>query len=121
MRRILLVDDEPSILEALEDVLSAEGYEVAVSHNGAQALDVLRRFRPDLILTDLMMPVMDGGALLKRLGASPELSGIRVVVMSAGRTPPPDRRVPFVTKPFELEQLLALLRAQLDGPQQSRQ
>lgn len=113
MKRILLVDDELSILEALEDVLTSEGYRVEVARHGEEALRALAEVRPDLILMDLMMPVMDGHTLLHRLRDS-EFRSIPVVVMSAGRFNGPSTLAPpFVAKPFELDHLLATIHRHL--------
>ena len=67
MSRLLIVDDEVAILDALQDVLSAEGYEVRTALNGAEGLKQVAQGRPDLVLLDLMMPVMDGHEVLQRL------------------------------------------------------
>lgn len=73
MSKLLIVDDEVAILEALTDILSVEGYEVATAANGAEGLKRAGEERPDLILLDLMMPVMDGQEMLRRLKEDPEL------------------------------------------------
>ena len=69
MHSILLVDDEPEILAAWRLILENEGYEVGCASNGAEAVARMRSVVPDLIITDWMMPVMDGAELCRRLKA----------------------------------------------------
>lgn len=108
MTRLLVVDDETAIVEALQDILALEGYEVEVAYNGQEGLLRLQELLPDLLLLDLMMPVMDGRELLQHIRADPQLKHLPVVVMSAGRIPEEERRAASATlpKPFELESLL---------------
>ena len=114
MSKLLIVDDEVAILEALTDILSVEGYEVTTAANGAEGLEHAREDRPDLILLDLMMPVMDGQEMLRRLKEAPELRDIPVVVMSAGRVSKSDLRGSrFLAKPFELDDLLDTVSEEL--------
>lgn len=116
MSRLLVVDDEPSILEVLTDVLGAEGHEVVTAANGREGLQRLAELRPDLVLLDWMMPQVDGRQMLAAMRAHPELARIPVLVMSAGRLSLEERaRIPhFLAKPFELDALLGLI-AQLVG------
>ena len=84
MATILVVDDEPLIAMALEAVLGDAGHRVATAANGRQALERLAEApRPDLVLLDMMMPVMSGPALLAAMAADPGLAGIPVVVLSS--------------------------------------
>jgi CheY-like chemotaxis protein len=108
MSRLLIVDDEVAIIEALQDILTMEGYEVQTALNGAEGLKKLREAQPSLVLLDLMMPVMDGRELLQRIRADPQLSHLPVVIMSAGRINEAERHAASATlsKPFELDALL---------------
>ncbi|MDC0712452.1 response regulator [Stigmatella sp. ncwal1] len=117
MKRLLIVDDEAAIIEALQELLTDEGYSVATAFNGAEGLKRLKESRPDLLLLDLMMPVMDGRELLRRVREDPALQDLPVVVMSAGRISEEERRAASATlaKPFELDLLLSTLDAQLQG------
>lgn len=84
MKIVLVVDDEPLIAMALEAELVDAGYDVATAANGRQGLDRLRSLpRPDLVLTDMMMPVMGGAELLATICADPELRRIPVVIISS--------------------------------------
>src|SRR5260221_8006783 len=90
MHSILLVDDDPDILAAWGVILVDEGYEVRFARNGVEALDALKLGRPDVIVTDWMMPLMDGAKLCRRLKAQPDLANVPILVHSAA-PPPPDR------------------------------
>ena len=102
---VLVVDDDDAIREVIAEVLRDEGYEVSSAGNGEQALDELRKGkRPDLVLLDLMMPVMSGWELLELLQSSADLSKIPVVVVSAMTAP---GVCEHLAKPIDLECLLA--------------
>ncbi|WP_429300366.1 response regulator [Paraburkholderia sp. GAS199] len=88
MHSILLVDDEPEILAAWRLILESEGYEVNCAANGAEAVARLSSVVPDLIITDWMMPKMDGAELCRRLRAMPELADVPILVHTA--VPPLD-------------------------------
>jgi two-component system chemotaxis response regulator CheY len=107
---ILVVDDEDAIREAVAETLELEGYHVERAHDGLQALIKLRASRPDAIVLDLMMPVMDGWTFLRHLREEPLASGTPVVVMSAYRmleSTAPDLEVQaWLPKPFDLDVLL---------------
>ena len=78
-RRILLVDDEPNLLHAVQLYLEDEGYLVLTARNGFEALDVLREKLPDLIVLDVMMPEMDGFETLRRIR---EVSAVPVIMLT---------------------------------------
>ncbi len=82
--RILVVDDNQTYREMLKDLLAQSGYGVEVAGSAAEALDMVRRIRPALVLTDLYMPGGDGDALCRRLKADPESRGMPVLMMSGG-------------------------------------
>jgi CheY-like chemotaxis protein len=114
--RVLVVDDEFSIAETCADVLRWEGFEADVVADGAEALAAIRARRPDLVLLDYMMPVMDGLELLQQLRADAELRDVRVVLMTAARLSlPPEKRTwnGLLLKPFNADQLLSAVRQQL--------
>jgi CheY-like chemotaxis protein len=83
MTTILVVDDEPLIATALEAALEDAGYQVVTAANGRQGLDRLAEARADVVLLDMMMPVMSGPAMLAAMRASPELAGIPVIILSS--------------------------------------
>jgi CheY-like chemotaxis protein len=86
--RILVVDDDEDIREALRDLLVSDGYQVDVAENGRDALCFMRRrARPDLVLLDLMMPVMNGWEFLHEKSRDDDLSRVPVVVVTANPDP----------------------------------
>jgi CheY-like chemotaxis protein len=80
---ILVVDDEFSVAEVLQSALADAGHEVLTAVNGRQGLELLGKRRPDLVLLDFMMPIMDGPAMLKAKKADPACRKIPAVVMSS--------------------------------------
>jgi CheY-like chemotaxis protein len=80
--RVLVVDHEASVRDLLAEVLAYEGYEVATAQNGAHAMALVDEHPPDVILLDLMMPLMDGFAFRARQLHTPHLAGIPVIVLS---------------------------------------
>jgi CheY-like chemotaxis protein len=118
MKRLLIVDDELAIVEALQDILSVEGYDVITAFNGVDGLQRMADSKPDLVLLDLMMPVMDGREMLRRMREDSRLSAVPVVVMSAGRISDEERRssARFLAKPFELDVLLDTIAELLGEP-----
>jgi two-component system chemotaxis response regulator CheY len=118
-RAVLVVDDDPDIRDFMSDFLADEGYQVKAAGNGRQALDLLASWRPDVILLDLMMPVMDGWAFLAAQQADAELAHLPVIVMSASyNLVKLDERVPVpevLAKPFTIEDLLAKVEPLIRG------
>ena len=114
MPRVLVVDDEPLIAMALEAVLEDAGHRVATAANGRQALERLAEApRPDLVLLDMMMPVMDGVAMLRELRARAETRETPVVLMSAAPFRQAAAQLGYqaaLRKPFDVQDLLATLR-----------
>lgn len=107
--RILVVEDHNDSREMLEEFLTEEGFTVETAVNGLQALERLRRApRPDLVLLDLMMPVMTGWDLMERVAEEPSLWGLPVIVVSgAGSTRPlPRGIVASIPKPLDLTLLM---------------
>lgn len=117
--RVLLVDDIPTNIDVLRDVLEPEGHEILVSLNGAMALDLARRFSPDLILLDVMMPDMDGFAVCRALKDDAETRDIPVIFLTA-RVDQTDvvagfkaGGVDYISKPFNDDELRMRVSTQL--------
>jgi CheY-like chemotaxis protein len=112
MKTLLVVDDEATIAEMLQTVLEDEGYRVITAGNGHDALQRIAEQVPHLILSDVMMPVLDGRTLLAQLRANPSYQAIPFILMSAGGYQPDhdDGYQAFVAKPFDLEQLLLIIK-----------
>lgn len=104
---ILVVDDEPAIVDLLRDVLDEAGYRVAVAHDGAEALATVEQLDPDVVLSDVAMPRMTGLELADRLIPL----GVPVVLMSAAVPAAAQPSVPFLVKPFDLDELLDAVAA----------
>lgn len=110
---VLLVDDDLDIRDAVADILLERGYSVATAANGAEALDLLGRVLPRVILLDLNMPVMSGAEFREAQRCDSALSRIPTVVLTA--SPQNDPRLAeigangFIGKPFSLTQLLAVV------------
>jgi DNA-binding response OmpR family regulator len=107
--RVLLVDDDPEILDATGQILREWGYAVDEARDGQTALSLARSVRPDLMLVDLMMPVMDGWTLIRRLRDEKVAEGVPLVVFSADRDAREKARhldaQAALRKPFQLEEL----------------
>ena len=113
-KTVLVVDDDPAICGLLEEMLELGGYRVRAAYDGLDALQQLDREPADLVLTDIMMPRLDGLGLAARLrerGAPP------VLLMSAAASPL-DPTIPFVTKPFDVWDLLRAVGDQLWGEEE---
>lgn len=119
MRTLLVVDDEAGITEALNDLLSEEGFHVLVASNGREALERMAGKRPDLILLDYMMPVMDGREVLLAVQGDAVTRDVPVLMMSAvprSSLPLDCKPVAFLRKPFTIDRLLAEVRRLLGDP-----
>jgi two-component system KDP operon response regulator KdpE len=114
--RILVVDDEPQLTRVLRTGLSARGYDVRIASNGKSALEIFQEWLPDLVITDLAMPGMDGLELSRQLRA---ISQVPILVLSAkGEEKTKIEALDlgaddFVTKPFGIDELFARVRAAL--------
>jgi two-component system KDP operon response regulator KdpE len=114
--RVLVVDDEPQITRVLRTVLSSQGYQVQTAPEGQSALNAFTEFRPELIITDLFMPHMDGLELCRRIRA---VSNVPIIVLSVkgeerSKVEALDSGADdYVTKPFGIDELLARVRATL--------
>ena len=122
--KILVVDDEPQIARVLKTTFSARGYSVRTASDGDDALQVMKAWIPDLVITDLRMPNMDGVELCRHLRAK---SGIPIIVLSVRN----EERTKvealdagaddYVTKPFSVDELLARVRAALRRVSEAQQ
>ena len=113
MTTILVVDDEITIAEMLHAYLEDEGFRVATAADGREALACLPEVRPDLVLSDVMMPLLDGRQLCKAMAEHPDYQRIPIVLMSAGGEWVVKDRctyTAFVPKPFELDELIGTIR-----------
>ena len=120
-KKILIADDEPNIVTALEFLLERAGYEVRTAVNGDEALAAIAQDPPDLVLLDIMMPVKSGYEVCKRIRDQPEWGKVKVVMLSAkGRDAEVTKGLAmgadlYVTKPFSTRELLSQIRTLLGG------
>ena len=124
-RKVLIVDDEPNIVTALEFLFRRSGYEVRIATNGAEALAQVESERPDVVLLDVMMPGKSGYEVCQRLRERPELAPTKIVMLSAkGSEAEVNKGLSlgadlYITKPFSTQELVATidrLFASGDGP-----
>jgi CheY-like chemotaxis protein len=117
-KSILVIEDDDLTRDALRLILEAQGYVVASADNGRTALEELRKCRPDLILLDLVMPVMNGWEFRAHLDEDPLLASIPVVVCSGAgemcKRGLPHGTSDFLQKPFEFDALLRAVRKHCD-------
>ena len=111
-RHILIVDDEPNILISLEFIFKREGYTVSVARDGAEGLAAIQSQRPDLVVLDVMMPKLDGFAILQAVRADPGLAYTRILMLTAkGREAERKKGLmlgadAYLPKPFSTHELI---------------
>ena len=116
MHRILIVDDEPNIVLALELLMKKEGYEVHTVDDGEKALHAVHDLRPDLVLLDIMMPKMDGYEVCQRIRSDASLKSVRIVMLTArGREVEKEKGLAlgvdcYITKPFSTREVVAKVK-----------
>ena len=119
---LLVVDDDPFIARLLEIELEAAGFEVRTAGNGVDALERVHERLPDLVLADVMMPIMDGFELTRRLRSDQRTLRVKVILLTAlgfraGRTRGMDVGADeYVVKPFEVPELIERIRELLGSP-----
>lgn len=114
--RLLVVEDEAALAKVLQMRLQLEGFEVDLAGDGAEAMDLIRARRPDLVVCDLMMPVMDGIEVTRTIKGDPELRAIPILILSALKS---DKEMEelrrlgaeaFASKPYDGKALTAQIR-----------
>lgn len=119
MTKILVIEDEPLVLEGTLDLLEMEGFEVQGAYNGALGLQVVPNFQPDVILCDIMMPEVDGYAVLESLRQNPATAHIPFVFLTAKASKEERQRGldmganSYLSKPFTADELLAAISEQI--------
>ena len=118
--KVLIADDEPNIILSLEFLMKQQGYETRVARDGEEALAEVERFRPDLVLLDVMLPRRDGFEVCQRLRAD-GWSDLKILMLTAkGRDVEIEKGLAlgadgYVTKPFSTAELVARVAAMLEG------
>jgi CheY-like chemotaxis protein len=120
-KAILVADDDPDILSIVSMSLETQGYTVHKATNGREAVDLAREHHPDLILMDMMMPVVSGYEAIGELKADPATSDITIVGLSAKAMATDMERATdvgidgYITKPFRITQVLTVVESYLQG------
>ncbi|MCK4336163.1 MAG: response regulator [Candidatus Aenigmarchaeota archaeon] len=116
-KKIMIVDDEESLIELVTAVLEQEGYEVIAAMNGEEALEKLKTVKPDLILLDMMMPGMSGREVCERIRKDPKTKDLKVAFITVAKFSETGRDVlkkmnvlDYITKPFENEDLVVRVK-----------
>jgi DNA-binding response OmpR family regulator len=119
MARILIADDEPNIVLALELLMKREGHEIRTAGDGEAAVETARTFRPDLLLLDVMMPKMDGYEVCERLRADAGFKDLAIVMLTAkGREVEREKGMAlgadlYITKPFSTRDVVRRVKEAL--------
>lgn len=120
-KTVLVIEDEPNIIEAISFILSREGWNVQTHSDGASALDELARVSPDLVILDVMLPNRSGFDILQNLRAAPDTAALPVLMLTA-KGQKQDRELAesyaataFMAKPFANQDMLAEVRRMIDG------
>ena len=112
MKKILIVDDEPNIVMSLEYTFKKNNFEVFIARDGLEALEILKTQQPDIIILDVMMPMVDGYATIEQIKNNPKLNHCKVVFLSAkNKQQDIDKGLElganlYVVKPFSIKKLV---------------
>lgn len=114
--KVLVVDDDPNIRRMIVAALKRDGYDFLEAPNGREALDMMRAEHPNVVVLDLMMPILSGWDVLRERADDPALRSIPVIIISANRDPEVATAVAqgicaFLPKPFDIGALSALVRS----------
>jgi two-component system cell cycle response regulator DivK len=120
-RRILVVEDQEDNREILRDLLGSVGYEMIEAHNGAEALAMAKSGRPDLILMDIQLPILDGYETTRQLRALPEFDDVPIIAVTSYALSGDDLKAreagcdDYVTKPYIPRELLRKMSEYLEA------
>ena len=125
-KEILIVDDEPSIVVPIQFLMEQQGYSVLVAENGEDALDVIYKYKPDLILLDIMLPRIDGYEVCEIVRLNPEYRNVKIIFLTAkGREVEIAKGLAlgadaYIIKPFSNTELVAKVKELLDNTNENR-
>jgi DNA-binding response OmpR family regulator len=120
-KEILIVDDEPSIVVPIQFLMQQQGYNVIVAENGHDALDMIYKYKPDLVLLDIMLPGIDGYEICEIVRLNPKLRDVKIIFLTAkGREVEIAKGLAlgadaYITKPFSNAELVAKVKTVLDN------
>jgi two-component system, OmpR family, response regulator ArlR len=118
--KILVIDDEPNIVQTLQDRLEMNEYRVFTAHNGRDGLDKFEREKPEVILLDVIMPIMDGLEMLETLRKRPDGQDVSIIMLTARSQTQDIARAnacgiaDYIVKPFDLSELLAKIESVIE-------
>jgi two-component system, cell cycle response regulator DivK len=118
-KRILVVEDQPDNRQIIRDMLASTDYEITEAEDGAQALEAIAKQRPDLILMDIQLPIIDGYTATRKIKADPMLRSIPIIAVTSYALNGEEKKAreagcdDYVPKPFSPRQLLAKIRQYL--------
>jgi two-component system, cell cycle response regulator DivK len=119
--RILVVEDQPDNRKIIRDVFAPTGYEIIEAENGEEALAAIAKTRPDLILMDIQLPIMDGYTATRRIKANPALKSIPIIAVTSYALSGEEKKAreagcdDYIPKPYSPRELLAKVRQYLSG------
>jgi len=125
-KEILIVDDEPSIVVPIQFLMEQQGYSVLVAENGEDALDVIYKYKPDLILLDIMLPRIDGYEVCEIVRLNPDYRDTKIIFLTAkGREVEIAKGLAlganaYIVKPFSNTELVAKVKELLDNTNENR-
>ena len=120
MPKILIVDDEPDVVSLMQRALESEGFETVQAYDGIAAIDLAETERPDLILLDIMMPMMSGYEVCQQMKANPQTQAIPVICVTSAHRPDTRQNAQaagaqgLLMKPFVARELVAQINRHLD-------
>jgi len=126
-KTILVVDDEPGLIEILQIKLESEGYRVIGASQGLDALEEMHAENPELVILDVMMPGMNGWQVLERKGADPQIAQIPVILLTVLAEDMDVMKglekgaIEYITKPFDLAHLVSTVKLLLESPDRRSQ
>jgi DNA-binding response OmpR family regulator len=120
-KEILIVDDEPSIVVPVQFLMQQQGYDVLVAEDGHDALDMIYKYQPDLVLLDIMLPGIDGYEVCEIVRLNPKLRDVKIIFLTAkGREVEIAKGLAlgadaYITKPFSNAELVAKVKSVLEN------
>jgi two-component system, OmpR family, response regulator VicR len=116
-KTIMVVDDEPDLLELVKAILETEGFSVVTASNGRECLEKLGKVSPDLVLLDMMMPEMSGREVCEKIRANPKTKGLKVAFITVAKFSETGKDIlkkmsvsDYITKPFDNQDLIKRVR-----------
>lgn len=120
-KRIVVADDDRSVVSLLESIFAENGYEIKTANDGGTALELVKKFKPHLVMLDVMMPVIDGYHLCQTLSQDPRYQPVPKIIIMTVRKDELDKRISdfagadmFISKPFDIKEVLTTVKQLLE-------